>query len=207
MSDIRTRASGKRSPSCATSPPSLTARQRMLLGGGALLVAVVLFTFVHLLAKPEMTALYSNMEPADAQSLGQRLALKNIRYQLSPDGKSVLVPADQLDAARLEIASQGVPAQRPPRLRTLRQDQLGHQRFRRQGELSARPRRRARAHHSGDERRRSRARSSGHSARFHLLRTGSPGQGWSHPEAQRSPSLRRPAHGRATSGLQCGGQA
>jgi flagellar M-ring protein FliF len=88
---------------------SLTARQRLLLGGGALLVAVVLFTFVRLLDKPEMTALYSNMEPADAQALGQRLTVKSIRYQLSPDGKSVLVPADQLDTARLEIASQGVP--------------------------------------------------------------------------------------------------
>ena len=88
---------------------SLTARQRMLLGGGALLVAVVLFTFVRLLAKPDMTALYSNMEPADAQSLGQRLGTKNIRYQLSTDGKSVLVPADLLDTARLEIASGGAP--------------------------------------------------------------------------------------------------
>ncbi len=88
---------------------SLTSRQRMLLGGGAVLVAVVLFTFVHLLAKPEMTALYSNMEPVDAQALGQRLTVKNISYQLSPDGKSVLVPVDKLDAARLEIASQGVP--------------------------------------------------------------------------------------------------
>ena len=49
------------------------------------------------------------MEPADAQSLGQRLTAKNIRYELSPDGKSVLVPADQLQSARLEIASQGMP--------------------------------------------------------------------------------------------------
>ncbi len=88
---------------------SLTTRQRLLLGGGAVLVALVLFTFVHLLSKPEMTALYSNMESADAQSLGQRLTAKNIRCQLSPDGKSVLVPADQLDTARLEIASQGAP--------------------------------------------------------------------------------------------------
>jgi flagellar M-ring protein FliF len=88
---------------------SLTARQRLLLGGGALLVAVVLFTFVRLLDRPEMTPLYSNMEPSDAQALGQRLTVKNIRYQLSPDGKSVLVAADQLDTARLEIASQGVP--------------------------------------------------------------------------------------------------
>ena len=88
---------------------SLNSRQRMLLAGGAAVVAVVLFTFVHLLNRADMTALYSNMESADAQSLGQRLTLKNIRFQLSPDGKSVLVPADQLDAARLEIASQGVP--------------------------------------------------------------------------------------------------
>jgi flagellar M-ring protein FliF len=88
---------------------SLTTRQRMLLGGGAALVAVVLFTFVHLLDTPDMTALYSNMEPADAQSLGQRLTAKSIRYQLSPDGRSVLVPANQLDTARLEIASQGAP--------------------------------------------------------------------------------------------------
>lgn len=87
----------------------LSARQRMLLIGGALLVAVVLFTFVHLLAKPEMTALYSNMEPGDAQSLAQHLGTRNIRYQLSPDGRSVLVPADQLDTARLEIASNGTP--------------------------------------------------------------------------------------------------
>jgi flagellar M-ring protein FliF len=88
---------------------SLNSRQRMLLAGGAAVVAVVLFTFVHLLNRADMTPLYSNMESADAQSLGQRLTLKNIRFQLSPDGKSVLVPADQLDAARLEIASRGVP--------------------------------------------------------------------------------------------------
>ncbi len=88
---------------------SLTPRQRMLLGGGAALVAVVLATFVHLLSTPDMTALYSNMEPADAQSLGQRLTAKNIHYQLSPDGRSVLVPADLLDTARLEIAAQGAP--------------------------------------------------------------------------------------------------
>ena len=86
---------------------SLSGRQRMMLAGGAVLVALVLFTFVRLLAKPEMTALYSNMEPADAQSLGQHLQAKNISFQISPDGRNVMVPADKLDAARLEIASSG----------------------------------------------------------------------------------------------------
>jgi len=87
----------------------LSARQRMMLAGGAVVVALVLFIFVRLLSKPEMSVLYSNMEPAEAQSLGQQLTAKNIRYQLSPDGKSVLVPAAQLDTARLEIATQGAP--------------------------------------------------------------------------------------------------
>ena len=88
---------------------SLSMRQKLLLVGGALLVAGVLYGFVHVLAKPDMTPLYSNMEPSDAQELGQRLTTKNIRYQLSPDGKSVLVASDQLDTARLELANNGTP--------------------------------------------------------------------------------------------------
>ena len=38
-----------------------------------------------------------------------RLAAKNIPYEISPDGASVLVPSDKLDAARLETAAQGLP--------------------------------------------------------------------------------------------------
>src|SRR5208337_3311877 len=41
--------------------------------------------------------------------LGARLGAKNIPYELSPDGASLLVPADQLDASRLETAAQGLP--------------------------------------------------------------------------------------------------
>lgn len=88
---------------------SLTQRQRLLLFGGAALVALLLGTFVVVLSKPEMTTLYSNMEPADAQALGQQLAAKNFKYQISPDGRSVLVPSDQVQKARLEIADQGAP--------------------------------------------------------------------------------------------------
>ena len=38
-----------------------------------------------------------------------RLAAKNIPYEISPDGASLLVPSDKLDAARLETAAQGLP--------------------------------------------------------------------------------------------------
>jgi flagellar M-ring protein FliF len=87
----------------------LTPAQHLLLAGGAALVGITLWVFVGLIGKPKYVTLYSGLKPEEAQSLGSRLAAKNIPYELSPDGGSLLVPADQLDASRLETASQGLP--------------------------------------------------------------------------------------------------
>jgi flagellar M-ring protein FliF len=87
----------------------LTAAQRGWLAGGVALVGITLWVFVGLLDKPKYVTLYSGLKPADAQALGSRLGARNIPYQLSPDGSSLLVPAEQLDASRLETASQGLP--------------------------------------------------------------------------------------------------
>jgi flagellar M-ring protein FliF len=87
----------------------LTGGQRLLMAGGALAVAATLWIFVTLIAKPKTTALYSGLRPADAQALGARLSARNIPYELSADSATLMVPADKLDAARLETASQGLP--------------------------------------------------------------------------------------------------
>lgn len=87
----------------------LSTRQKIMLGVGAVLVASTLAVFVHLIGNPEYTTLYSGMSGTDAQSLGSRLAAKNIPYRISQDGSSISVPADKLDAARLETASQNLP--------------------------------------------------------------------------------------------------
>jgi len=87
----------------------LSLGQRGLLAGGAALVAVTLWLFVGLIGKPKYATLYSGLKPEEAQALGARLAAKNIPHELSPDGASLLVPADQLDASRLETAAQGLP--------------------------------------------------------------------------------------------------
>src|ERR1035437_9505410 len=41
--------------------------------------------------------------------MSQRLLAKNIPFQLSSDGTSILVPADQLDKARIDLAAEGMP--------------------------------------------------------------------------------------------------
>lgn len=87
----------------------LSLQQKAMLAGGALAVGLVLWGFVALFDHGKNVTLYSGLKPADAQSLGGRLAAKNIPYEISPDGASVLVPSEKLDAARIETAAQGLP--------------------------------------------------------------------------------------------------
>ncbi|HUB02762.1 MAG TPA: flagellar basal-body MS-ring/collar protein FliF [Terriglobales bacterium] len=87
----------------------LSLRQKLLLTGGAAVVALTLWGFVVLFGQGKNVTLYSGLRPADAQSIAGRLAAKNIPYEISPDGGSVLVPQEKVDAARLETAAQGLP--------------------------------------------------------------------------------------------------
>jgi len=87
----------------------LSGKQRAILLGGAVLTAALLIVFVKLIGKPELKPLYTNMEAADAQALSARLTEKQIPNEISPDGKTVSVPADQLNVARLEMASREMP--------------------------------------------------------------------------------------------------
>jgi len=85
----------------------MTGRQRMLLAGSTVLVSLIVWLFVRLIGGGDYKPLLVGLSSADARSLGQKLAAQNINYQLSTDGTSVLVPADQLDKARVSVASQG----------------------------------------------------------------------------------------------------
>jgi flagellar M-ring protein FliF len=87
----------------------LTLGQRGLLAFGALAVGLTLWFFVRMIGEPKFTTLYSGLRAEEAQTLAARLAAKNISYQLTSDGGGLQVPADKLDAARLETAAQGLP--------------------------------------------------------------------------------------------------
>jgi flagellar M-ring protein FliF len=87
----------------------LSIKQQLMLVGAALAVASTLFIFVRLMGSPDMKPLFTGMKPEDAQQLASKLAAHDIRHQVSADGSSILVANDQLDEARLETASQGMP--------------------------------------------------------------------------------------------------
>lgn len=87
----------------------LTPRQRMVVGGGTLATVVLVGALAKSLGTPEMKPLMMGLEPADAQAMVAQLGAKKINAQVTADGKGIDVAAEQLDAARMEVASEGAP--------------------------------------------------------------------------------------------------
>ena len=58
---------------------------------------------------PTYTMLYGNLAGEDASQIAQSLEGGGIPYKLEDGGRTISVPAEQLAAARLRLASQGLP--------------------------------------------------------------------------------------------------
>ncbi len=87
----------------------MTNKQRIMLAVGAVLTLAALLGFVKLIAKPDFKPLFTDLDPQDAQRLAGQLAAKSIPYEITPDGKTVNVAVDEVDTARLQVASDGLP--------------------------------------------------------------------------------------------------
>jgi flagellar M-ring protein FliF len=87
----------------------LRPQQRIYFGVGVAFTLAVAVFFTKMVATPEYKPLMTGLESADAQSISAQLAAKKIPFLVSPDGTSISVPADQVDAARLEVASHDSP--------------------------------------------------------------------------------------------------
>ncbi len=89
---------------------SLSTRQRVLLGASAAAAALTLLVFVKLFSAPAMSPLFTGLSSTDGQAMEQRLAAHGVSYQVSSDGSTILVPADQLDKLRMQMSTLGPPA-------------------------------------------------------------------------------------------------
>ena len=83
----------------------LKPQQQIYLGLGAAITLAVAIFLIRMIASPNYKPLMSGLEPADAQIITTQLTTKKIPYKLSPDGATISVPADQLSAARMDVAS------------------------------------------------------------------------------------------------------
>lgn len=83
-------------------------RQLAMLLGVALAVAAGLWAFSWS-QQPAYTPLYISLADKDAAEIGEALRAAGMAFQVDTASGSVNVPADQVHAARLKLAAQGLP--------------------------------------------------------------------------------------------------
>ena len=89
--------------------PALPASLRPLLLLLGIAAAVAAGVWIVLWSRgPTYSLLYANLSPQQESQIVQALQGAQIPYQLDPSTNGVEVPAQQLDAARLKLAGQGV---------------------------------------------------------------------------------------------------
>ncbi|MGE4452138.1 flagellar basal-body MS-ring/collar protein FliF [Castellaniella sp.] len=87
----------------------LTALPRpVLLGLGAAILALLVVAALWM-REPEYRTLFSNVEARDGGAIVSVLNQRNIPYKFADNGATILVPADQVYALRLQLAEQGLP--------------------------------------------------------------------------------------------------
>ena len=85
----------------------MAATQRRWAIGASLMLAALAAALLWYAERPDWRTLYVNLDPDDARQMGQILAQAQIPFQPSPDGTGVMVPAAQLNKARLATAAKG----------------------------------------------------------------------------------------------------
>jgi len=76
----------------------------LIAAGGtiALIVAIAVYG-----SQPEYGVLFSDLKPADAQTIVEKLKASNVQYKLTNNGTVVSVPSDRVSELRLQMASSG----------------------------------------------------------------------------------------------------
>jgi flagellar M-ring protein FliF len=74
-----------------------------------LMVAAMCAVMMWYAGRTDWRVLFSGLDAKDTQQLAQELTAAGIPYQMTEDGSGIEVGADQVDKARMEVATKGMP--------------------------------------------------------------------------------------------------
>lgn len=82
-------------------------RRRLALMGGVAAALLIGLAYLGLRAgDPQMAYLYTDLDPAAAQSIAERLQSENVPFQLSSDGTAIMAPQERLADLRMSMATE-----------------------------------------------------------------------------------------------------
>jgi flagellar M-ring protein FliF len=87
-----------------------SAGQRTVVVIAVLALGIGGFAFTQWAAKPSYAPLYSNLDPADAAAITEKLNADGIPYELADGGSTIMVPSERVYQTRLDASAEGLPA-------------------------------------------------------------------------------------------------
>ncbi|GFO53354.1 flagellar M-ring protein [Geomonas sp. Red276] len=88
---------------------ALSTGKRLVVAGVALASLLAFAALIVVANKTDYRPLFSNLNSDDAGEIVKKLKEQKVPYQISDDGKALLVPADKVYDLRLSLASDGLP--------------------------------------------------------------------------------------------------
>ena len=83
--------------------------KRMLIAGVALLSVLAFAVLIFVANRTDYRPLFTNLTAEDAGEIVKKLKDAKTPYQITADGKGILVPSDKVYELRLSLASEGLP--------------------------------------------------------------------------------------------------
>ncbi|NTW98491.1 MAG: flagellar M-ring protein FliF [Geobacteraceae bacterium] len=87
----------------------LSPGKQMLIAAVAFLSAVAFAILIFVANRTDYRPLFTNLTSEDAGEIVKKLKDAKTPYQITPDGKGILVPSDKVYELRLTLASEGIP--------------------------------------------------------------------------------------------------
>jgi flagellar M-ring protein FliF len=88
---------------------ALSPGKRMLIAGVAFLSVAAFAVLIFVANRVDYRPLFTNLSPEDAGEIVKKLKDAKTPYQITADGKGIMVPADRVYEQRLTLASEGLP--------------------------------------------------------------------------------------------------
>lgn len=88
---------------------ALSVPKRLMIGGAALASLIAFAVLIAVANKTDYRPLFANLSAEDSGEMVKKLKEQKVPYQISEDGKALLVPAEKVHELRLTMASEGLP--------------------------------------------------------------------------------------------------
>lgn len=88
---------------------AISPAKRMLVAGVVVATLLAFAALIMLANRTDYRPLFTNLSTEDAGEIVKKLKDAKTPYQITPDGKGVMVPSDKVYELRLTLASEGLP--------------------------------------------------------------------------------------------------